>query len=194
MQTPIKNVLLAVTLATAVAGCTDSKQYETSFCSLIDVSGTYAGEKSSVVNTVKAGIVPQMIPGDSLFFVKIDSNSYSEDNLVTKLTLDYRPTRANSQKMAVARTLDDFGKGLSSFGYLRTLPVDYIKIDAQFVRDLLSDPIDLAMVRSINDVARLMAKRTIAEGVESHEVLGVLREIGVDFAQGYAIGEPRFID
>ena len=90
--------------------------------------------------------------------------------------------------------LDDFGKGLSSFGYLRALPVDYVKIDAQFVRDLLTDPIDLAMVRSINEVARLMQKCTIAEGVESHEVLAKLREVGVDYAQGYAIGMPRFID
>ena len=114
MNTMIKKCLLAAALATTVAGCTDSKQYETSYCSLIDISGTYAGEKSSVVNTVKAGIVPQMIPGDSLFFVKIDSNSYSEDNLVTRLTLDYRPTRANSQKLAVAHKLDEFGKGRAS--------------------------------------------------------------------------------
>ena len=90
--------------------------------------------------------------------------------------------------------LDDFGKGLSSFGYLRSLPVDYVKIDAQFVRDLLNDPIDLAMVRSINEVARLMDKCTIAEGVESHEILAKLREVGVDYAQGFAIGMPRFID
>ena len=90
--------------------------------------------------------------------------------------------------------LDDFGKGLSSFGYLRALPVDYIKIDAQFVRDILDDPIDLAMVRSINEVARLMDKRTIAEGVERHELLQVLREVGVDYAQGYAVGTPRYID
>ncbi len=87
--------------------------------------------------------------------------------------------------------LDDFGKGLSSFGYLRELPVDFIKIDAQFVRDLLTDPIDLAMVRSINEVARLMRKRTIAEGVECHDTLRKLREVGVDYAQGYAIGAAR---
>jgi diguanylate cyclase (GGDEF)-like protein/PAS domain S-box-containing protein len=90
--------------------------------------------------------------------------------------------------------LDDFGKGLSSFGYLRELPVDYIKIDAQFVRNVLHDPIDLAMVRSINEVARLMEKRTIAEGVEAHDTLRKLREVGVDYAQGYAIGAPRYVD
>ena len=132
MQSTIKKSLLGLALATAIAGCTDSKQYETSYCSLVDVSGTYAGEKSSVVNTVKAGIVPQMIPGDSLFFVKIDSNSYSEDNLITKLTLDYRPTRANSQKLAVAGKLDDFGKGkarsnLTDISGALMLCSDYLK-------------------------------------------------------------------
>ena len=132
MHTTIKHTLLGLTLAALTAGCTDSKQYETSYCSLVDISGTYAKEKSSVVNTVKAGIVPQMIPGDSLFFVTIDSNSYSEDNLVTKLTLDYRPTTANSQKVAVAKKLDEFGKGgarskLTDISGALMLCSDYLK-------------------------------------------------------------------
>ncbi len=132
MQTKIKHALLAVTLAATIGGCSDSKQYETSYCALIDISGTYASEKSSVVNTVKAGIVPQMIPGDNLFFVKIDSNSYSEENLVTKLTLDYRPTKANSQKLAVAQKLDEFGRGkarssLTDISGALMLCSDYLK-------------------------------------------------------------------
>ena len=132
MTTNLKTTLLAVTLLGAIAGCSDNKQYETSYCSLIDISGTYAGEKASVVKTVKAGIVPQMIPGDSLFFVKIDSNSYSEENLVTKLTLDYRPTRANSQKLAVAEQLEAFGKGkaqsrLTDISGALMLCSDYLK-------------------------------------------------------------------
>lgn len=106
-----KNLVLAVSVTAAVAACSDNKYYETSYCALVDVSGTYASEKATVVNTIKAGIVPEMIPGDSLFFVMIDSNSYSEDNLVTKMTLDYRPTKANSQKLAVAAKLEDFGRG-----------------------------------------------------------------------------------
>lgn len=132
MEKIIKPVLLAVSMAVAVSACTDSKKYETSFCALMDISGTYAGEKSSVVNIIKAGIVPEMIPGDSLFFVKIDSNSYAEENLVTKLTLDYRPTKANSQKLAVAKTLDDFGKGnaksrLTDISGALMLCSDYLK-------------------------------------------------------------------
>jgi len=132
MQTTIKHLVLAASLAVSAAACTDNKQYETSYCALVDISGTYAGEKASVVNTIKAGIVPQMVPGDSLFFAIIDSNSYSEDNLVTRLTLDYRPTRANSQKLAVARKLDEFGKGnarsnLTDISGAMMLCSDYLK-------------------------------------------------------------------
>lgn len=86
--------------------------------------------------------------------------------------------------------LDDFGSGLSSFAYLKNLPVDYLKIDGQFVRDINTDPIDLAMVKSITEVARVMNKQTIAEFAECPAVLDRLREIGVDYAQGYGVGYP----
>ncbi len=98
----------------------------------------------------------------------------------------------NELKMLGCRfALDDFGSGLSSFGYLKTLPVDFLKIDGIFVRDLLKDPIDKALVESINNVGHLMDLQTIAEFVESAAALEVLREIGVDFVQGYHIAEPR---
>jgi len=88
-------------------------------------------------------------------------------------------------------SLDDFGSGLSSFAYLKSLPVDFLKIDGMFVKDICDDPIDLAMVRSINDIGHVMGLRTIAEFVENPAVLDKLREIGVDYAQGYALGMPR---
>ncbi|MCP4433297.1 MAG: hypothetical protein GY806_20160, partial [Gammaproteobacteria bacterium] len=108
MNSKINSILLPVVITLVSVSCSDNKLYETSYCALVDTSGTYAAEKDNVVKIVKAGVVPEMVPGDSLFFVKIDSNSYAEENLVTKLTLDYRPSKANSQKLALAKTLDEF--------------------------------------------------------------------------------------
>jgi len=91
--------------------------------------------------------------------------------------------------------LDDFGTGLSSFSYLRRLPVDYLKIDGVFVRDIATDQTDLAMVRAINDIGKTLQKKTIAEFVENNETLELLKEMGVDFAQGYGLHRPcRFQD
>ncbi len=90
--------------------------------------------------------------------------------------------------------LDDFGTGLSSFGYLKSLPVHFLKIDGMFVRDIANNPIDRAMVRSVNEIGHVMGKKTIAEFVENDEILNVLRKIGVDYAQGYGIGRPRPIE
>ena len=87
--------------------------------------------------------------------------------------------------------LDDFGSGVCSFGYLRKIPVDYLKIDGQFVRNIANDAQDYAMVRSINEIGQLMGKKTVAEFVEDAEILERLRHIGVDFAQGYFIGKPE---
>jgi diguanylate cyclase (GGDEF)-like protein/PAS domain S-box-containing protein len=87
--------------------------------------------------------------------------------------------------------LDDFGSGLSSFAYLKSLPVDYLKIDGFFVRDIANDPISFAMVKSIHDIGKLMGMQTIAEFVENDAILSKLREIGVDYAQGYGVSRPR---
>jgi diguanylate cyclase (GGDEF)-like protein len=87
-------------------------------------------------------------------------------------------------------SLDDFGSGLSSFAYLKELPVDYLKIDGGFVKDITDDPIDRAMVNAINQIGQLMNIKTIAEFVENDAILKVLRDIGVDYAQGYGIHRP----
>ena len=90
--------------------------------------------------------------------------------------------------------LDDFGSGLSSFGYLKALPVDILKIDGLFVRDIVDDPVDLALVRSINEIAHLLGKKTVAEYVENDAILQSLKELGVDYGQGYGISIPMPLD
>ncbi|WP_065760845.1 EAL domain-containing protein [Pseudomonas defluvii] len=87
-------------------------------------------------------------------------------------------------------SLDDFCAGMSSFAYLKHLPVDFLKIDGSFVKDMLDDPINRAMVEVINHIGHVMGKRTIAEFVETPLIEQALREIGVDYAQGYLIERP----
>ena len=87
-------------------------------------------------------------------------------------------------------SLDDFGAGLSSFSYLRELPVDYLKIDGSFVRKIMTDRISHAMVVSINQIGHVMGLRTVAEFVEDEQIRQQLELIGVDYLQGYVLGKP----
>lgn len=87
-------------------------------------------------------------------------------------------------------SLDDFGAGLSSFAYLKNLPVNYLKIDGMFIKGIASKPVDFAMVKSINEIGQVMGMQTIAEFVENEAITARLEEIGVNYAQGYAIGKP----
>ncbi|MES2741728.1 MAG: EAL domain-containing protein [Pseudomonadota bacterium] len=88
-------------------------------------------------------------------------------------------------------SLDDFGSGMTSFAYLKQLPVDFIKIDGSFIQMMSSSAVDYEMVRFTNDISHMMGRKTIAEYVSDPAILSSLREIGVDFAQGYWVGEPR---
>jgi len=98
------------------------------------------------------------------------------------------------REMGCRFALDDFGVGLSSFGYLKNLPVDYLKLDGCFVKNMVSDNIDRAMVRAINQIGHTMNIKTIAEFVEDEETLAAVREVGVDYAQGYFIARPAPIE
>lgn len=93
--------------------------------------------------------------------------------------------------MGCRLSLDDFGSGMSSFAYLKRLPVDYLKIDGAIVKGLASDPLDFIMVQSIHNIATAMGIHTVAEFVESEEIFLKLREIGVRYAQGYWLGRPE---
>jgi diguanylate cyclase (GGDEF)-like protein/PAS domain S-box-containing protein len=124
----------------------------------------------------------------------------------TRLTFEITETAAVSQlakavtfmralkELGCRFALDDFGSGMSSFAYLKALPVDTIKIDGAFVRDILGDPADRAFVEAIHRVAHTLGKETVGEFAETMEIVEALREIGVDYAQGYAIAKPRLLE
>jgi len=98
------------------------------------------------------------------------------------------------RELGCQSALDDFGSGMSSFAYLKNFPIDYLKIDGMFVKDILSDPIDNAMVKSINDIGHVLGLKTIAEFVENEGIFSRIKDLGIDEAQGYHIAKPQPID
>jgi diguanylate cyclase (GGDEF)-like protein len=113
----------------------------------------------------------------------------TETAVITNLS-DANSFFESMRARGVRFALDDFGSGVSSFGYLKALPVDYLKIDGQFIQGLADDPVGLATVRCISEVARITGKKTVAEFVETLSVELMLREIGIDYTQGFLRHRP----
>ena len=141
--------------------------------------------------------------GDEKFLPFVIEQFHSSGLDATKICFEITETAAIASYSQASRfinalkelgcrfALDDFGTGLSSFGYLKHFPVDYLKIDGSFVKEMLHDPIDREMVRSINEIGHLTGKKTIGEFAENEEIITMLRGIGVDYAQGYGVSEPK---
>ena len=151
----------------------------------INLSGHSVGDKQ-FLDYVTSCIDESKVPAEKICF------EITETATIVNLTSATRFIRALKNKGCLF-ALDDFGAGMSSFLYLKNLPVDFIKIDGGFVKDIIHDPMDFALVRSINDIGHVMGMQTIAEFVESEEVLEKLRSIGVDYAQGYYLGKPKLL-
>lgn len=98
------------------------------------------------------------------------------------------------RSLGSAFAVDDFGAGFASYAYLKLLPIQYLKIDGSFVRKLETDPVDRALVESINHIGHVLGLRTIAEWAETPAVIATLRSMGVDYAQGYGVGKPIALD
>jgi len=125
----------------------------------------------------------QIAPGEICFEIT-ETAAVNNLSLTTRLVQELRG-------LGFRFALDDFGSGMSSFGYLKHLPVDYLKIDGTFIRNLRNDRVDAAMVEAIAKVAGVMGIRTVAEYVEDAETADLLAEMGVDYAQGYGMHVPE---
>jgi diguanylate cyclase (GGDEF)-like protein/PAS domain S-box-containing protein len=148
----------------------------------INLSAASLGEESSFDFIVKQ-FEEYAIPYSNVCFELTETAAIS---IIAKAAQFMHELR----KLGCRFALDDFGAGMSSFAYLKHLPVDLLKIDGTFVKDMANDPIDAAMVEAINGIGHVMGKHTIAEFVENAAVLAELQRIGVDFAQGYGIAKP----
>lgn len=160
------------------------------------------GEALDQIDTIAVNLSGQSI-GDPTFHHYMQELIAETSVDVRKLCLEITETSAitnladagafidGMRQRGVRMALDDFGSGASSFGYLKNLPVDYLKIDGQFIKALVHDPLDQATVRCFCEVARVLGIRTIAEFVETEATLHELRKLGVDHAQGYLVHKPQ---
>ena len=124
------------------------------------------------------------VPPQAICFEVTETTAITNLNNASKLIREIK-------SLGCSFALDDFGSGMSSFAYLKNLPVDYLKIDGNFVKGIVETPTDLALTAAINQIGHVMGLKTIAEFVENDAILQKLTELGVDYAQGYGIAKPR---
>jgi EAL domain-containing protein (putative c-di-GMP-specific phosphodiesterase class I) len=155
-------------------------------CCAINLSGPTIGDEA-FLSFLEAAFAEFGIPPESICF------EVTETSAILDLNAARRFVQA-LQAFGCTFALDDFGSGMSSFNYLKELPIDFVKIDGSFVKEMLRDSADRAMVEMISHVGHVMGKRIIAECVETKAIAEALREIGVDYGQGYGIAKPKPFD
>jgi EAL domain-containing protein (putative c-di-GMP-specific phosphodiesterase class I) len=151
----------------------------------INLSGTSLSEDRFLADVITE-LEKQKLPPGAICFEITETAAISNLSRVVHFMRTLK-------KLGCKFSLDDFGSGLSSFTYLKNLPVDYLKIDGQFIRNVVDDTVDESMVRAIWEVGHAMGIQTIAERVETKQVLDKLGSLGVEYAQGYYIARPTSI-
>ncbi|AHL32950.1 membrane protein [Pseudomonas brassicacearum] len=160
----------------------ESRQEPMAMCA-INLSGTTIGDQA-FLDFLRKQFVAYSIPPEMICFEITETSAISNLGSAIRFINELKG-------LGCYFSLDDFCAGMSSFAYLKHLPVDFLKIDGSFVKDMLDDPINRAMVEVINHIGHVMGKRTIAEFVETTQIEQALLEIGVDYAQGYVIERPQ---
>ncbi len=152
---------------------------------MINLSGASVSDPS-LAEYISSCLSQYSLPGPQIGFELTETaaigNLASASQLMTRL-----------RGLGCPIALDDFGSGMSSFSYLKALPIDYLKIDGSFVRDVCTDPVDRAVVEAIQRIGRVMGIQTIAESVENEEALRALVEIGIDYAQGMHVAQAALL-
>ena len=156
-----------------------------STCS-INLSGTSLGD-SELLEFIRHNILSQGVAADKLCFEITETSAIASMDSATSMINELR-------QLGCRFSLDDFGSGMASFKYLQQLPVDYLKIDGSFVRDMLKNPNNFAMVEVINHIGHVMGKQTVAEFVGDQATFEALQAMGIDYAQGYYIAPPVLLD
>jgi Amt family ammonium transporter len=148
----------------------------------INLSGASIGDETFLA-FVRARLAESQLPSRLICFEITETVAICSLDVAVRFITELRA-------MGCWFALDDFGTGLSSFTYLKQLPIDFLKIDGHFVRGILDDAVDRSMVEAVNQIGHGMGLRTIAEFVETDAILSCLHELGIDYAQGYATGRP----
>ncbi len=160
-------------------------QGEARYTIAINLSGTSLSEDRFLEDVIKE-LEKQKLPTGALCFEITETAAISNLSRVIHFMQTLK-------KLGCMFSLDDFGSGLSSFTYLKNLPVDYLKIDGQFIRNVVDDSVDESMVKAIWEVGHAMGIQTIAERVETKQVLEKLGSLGIEYAQGYYIQKPASV-
>lgn len=163
----------------------DSENGQARFTLAINLSGTSLSEDRFLEFVIQE-LEKQRLPEGAICFEITETAAISNLSRVIHFMEALK-------KLGCKFSLDDFGSGLSSFTYLKNLPVDYLKIDGQFIRNVAEDFVDESMVRAITEVGRAMGIETIAERVETRQVLDKLTELGIEYAQGFYLARPTSV-